>query len=262
MNREKYNNEKEMKHISPTQIKTYISCGRRYFYRYVEARKPENVHYTVPFGRAFHQVIAEINIYRKQKKQIETGMASDWFEEFFNREIEFAESEISFEGKNKEGLIFTAKSMLVKYMSFLSSLKTEVLNVEYGVSCPVAGTDYVFEGVIDSVESDSSRVYLVEVKTAGRLWSEEMVRFDLQAPLYKSAVRSFFPQKDIILRYDIITRNRNVKFESRHCISEGEAHLNMMKEIITGIEKGVYTPKPSYQCKGCEYNKICWEELS
>jgi CRISPR/Cas system-associated exonuclease Cas4 (RecB family) len=249
----------EKKHISPTQLKTYITCGRKYLYRYVEARMPEKVHYAVPFGRAFHQTVAEINIYRKQKKKVALDIAFDWFEEFFSREIEFSETEISFEHEKKSSLIITANQMLKQYLSYLLNLESEVLNVEYEVSCPVEGTDYIFEGVIDTIERTQQNVCLVEIKTAGRMWSENDVKFDLQAPLYRNAVRETF-QEDIILRYDIITRSRNVKMESRFNRADGTAHLDMMREIISGIEKGVFTPKPGYQCKGCEYMRICWEE--
>jgi CRISPR/Cas system-associated exonuclease Cas4 (RecB family) len=249
------------KHISPTQLRTYIICGKKYYYRYVQGIKPEAVHYSVIFGRAFHQTVAEINIYRKQKKQVESGMAFNWFKEFFDREIEFSESEINFVNATETGLINTANIMLNRYITYLSTLKTDVLNIEYGVSYPVEGTDYVFEGMIDSIERDNNRVYLVEVKTASRMWSEEMVKFDLQAPLYKNAISMLFPDDEIVLRYDIITRGMNVKLESKFNITTDKTYQNMMREIISGIEKGVFTPRIGYQCKGCEYEKRCWEGL-
>ncbi|MFQ5693655.1 MAG: RecB family exonuclease, partial [Nitrospinota bacterium] len=48
----------DLPHFSYTQLSTYLTCPRRYFYRYVQRREPEDVAAALLFGKAVHLTVA------------------------------------------------------------------------------------------------------------------------------------------------------------------------------------------------------------
>ena len=249
------------KHISPSQVRTYLSCGRRYKYRYVEDLMPEKVSFAMPFGRAFHQTIADINLYRKQHQPFDHEDAYKLFQEIFQRELTTSEPEVAFdEGEDTNTLISYADGMLKLYTEHIKSLKTEVIAVEHEIEYPIDGTDYLFTGIVDTIEADDKGIWIVELKTTGRMWSDTTVDYDIQAPLYKKALTPVYPDEPIHVRYDIVTRGKSPKVQSKYPDCDNHIRLTeLVREVINGIEKGVYVPRPGYECSRCEYKGICME---
>ena len=160
----------DTKHISPSQIKTYLSCGRKYKYKYVEGLKPERVSFALPFGRAFHQTVADINLYRKKHQSLEKVDVSSLFKETFEREIDTSETPVEFD-KDEDPLLLVsyADKMLKLYMEHIANMNTEVIAIEHEISYPIQGTDYVFTGIVDAIEKDGSSICIVELKTAEKI---------------------------------------------------------------------------------------------
>jgi CRISPR/Cas system-associated exonuclease Cas4 (RecB family) len=249
------------KHISPSQIKTYLSCGRKYKYKYVEGLVPEKVSFALPFGRAFHQTIADINLYRKQHTNMNHEDAYKLFKETFERELTTSETPVTFEdGEDTETLVSYADGMLKLYTEHIQSLKTNVIAVEHELEYPIEGTDYLFTGIVDTIESDNTGICIVELKTTGRMWSDSTVDYDIQGPLYKKALTPAYPQEPIHVRYDIVTRGKNPKVQSKYPDCDNHIRLtDLLREVINGIEKNVFIPKPGYECNRCDYKAICME---
>ena len=156
----------DTKHISPSQIKTYLSCGRKYKYRYVEGLKPERVSFALPFGRAFHQTVAEINLYRKKHQSLEQLDVSGLFKETFEREIQTSEIPVEFDKDDDPlSLISYADKMLGLYTDHIRQMNSEVIAVEHEIEYPIQGTDYVFTGIVDAIEKDVSGICIAELKT-------------------------------------------------------------------------------------------------
>ena len=47
---------KESLHISPSQVRTYLSCPLKYRFSYVEQRQPERISMALPFGSSITAV--------------------------------------------------------------------------------------------------------------------------------------------------------------------------------------------------------------
>ncbi len=249
----------DTKHISPSQIKTYLSCGRKYKYKYVEGIKPEKVSFAMPFGRAFHQTVADINLYRKKHQSLEKVDVSSLFKETFEREIDTSETPVEFD-KDEDPLLLVsyADKMLKLYMEHIGQMNTEVIAIEHEISYPIQGTDYVFTGIVDAIEKDVSGICIVELKTAEKMWSDSTVDYDLQGPLYKKAITPVYPDTPIKVRYDIVTRGKSPKVQSKYSDTNNHIQLtDILREVIYGIEKNVYTPRPGYMCTSCDYKDIC-----
>lgn len=249
----------DTKHISPSQIKTYLSCGRKYKYRYVEGLKPERVSFALPFGRAFHQTIADINLYRKKHQSLENLDLSGLFKETFEREIETSDTPVEFDkDEDPPSLISYADKMLRLYTEHIRQMNTEVIAVEHEISYPIQGTDYVFTGIVDAIERDNTGICVVELKTAEKMWSDTTVEYDLQGPLYKKALTPIYPNQSIQVRYDIVTRGKSPKVQSKFADTNTHIRLqDILREIIYGIEKNVFTPRPGYMCTACDYKNLC-----
>ncbi len=253
------NNNTDNKHISPSQIKTYLSCGRKYKYKYVEGLKPEKVSFALPFGRAFHQTIADINLYRKKHETLGHEDAYKLFQETFERELSTSETPVTFEdGEDTTALISYADKMLKLYSEHIQQMNTEVIAVEHEIEYPIQGTDYIFTGIVDAIEKDTKGICIVELKTTGRMWSDSTVDYDVQGPLYKKALTPVYPNQPIQVRYDIVTRGKSPKVQSKYPDCNNHIRLtDLLREIIYGIEKGVYVPNPGYICNNCDYKAIC-----
>ena len=252
-------NSTDTKHLSPSQIKTYLSCGRKYKYKYVEGLKPEKVSFALPFGRAFHQVVADINLYRKKHQSLEQVDVSGLFKETFEREIQTSETPVEFD-KDEDPLLLVsyADKMLRLYTDHIRQMNTEVIAVEHEIEYPIQGTDYIFKGIVDAIERDSNGICVVELKTAEKMWSDTTVDYDLQGPLYKKALTPIYPNQTIQVRYDIVTRGKNPKVQSKFADTNTHIRLqDILREIIYGIEKGVFVPKPGYTCNICDYKDVC-----
>ena len=249
----------DTKHISPSQIKTYLSCGRKYRYRYVEGLKPERVSFALPFGRAFHQTVAEINLYRKKHQSLEQVDVSGLFKETFEREIQTSEIPVEFDKDDDPlSLISYADKMLGLYTDHIRQMNTEVIAVEHEIEYPIQGTDYVFTGIVDAIEKDVSGICIAELKTTQRMWSDTTVDYDLQGPLYKKALTPIYPNQPIQVRYDIVTRGKSPKVQSKFADTNNHIRLtDVLREIIYGIEKNVFTPRPGYVCNTCDYKGVC-----
>ncbi len=249
----------DTKHISPSQIKTYLSCGRKYKYKYVEGIKPEKVSFALPFGRAFHQTIADINLYRKKHQSLEQVDVSGLFKETFEREIQTSETPVEFDkDDDPESLVSYANKMLKLYTDHIRQMNTEVIAVEHEIEYPIQGTDYVFTGIVDAIEKDSNGICVVELKTAEKMWSDSTVDYDLQGPLYKKALTPIYPNQPIQVRYDIVTRGKNPKVQSKYPDCDNHIRLtDLLREIIYGIEKNVFTPRPGFVCNTCDYKDMC-----
>ena len=249
----------DTKHISPSQIKTYLSCGRKYKYKYVEGIKPEKVSFALPFGRAFHQTVAEINLYRKKHQSLEQVDVSGLFKETFEREIQTSETPVEFDKDDDPlSLISYADKMLRLYVKHIGQMNTEVIAVEHEIEYPIQGTDYVFTGIVDAIEKDVSGICVVELKTAEKMWSNSTVDYDLQGPLYKKALTPIYPNQPIQVRYDIVTRGKSPKVQSKFADTNNHIRLtDILREIIYGIEKNVFTPRPGYTCNACDYKGVC-----
>lgn len=248
----------DKKHISPSQIKIYLQCGRKYFYKYVEERKPLRIHSSILFGRAFHSAIAEFNIMRKCRKENPSGVLS-LFRENLKREMDSSETSIEMESSMDE-MRDTGEKMLNLYMDFLRSLKTNVLEVEVPVEYPIDDTDYIFKGVIDSIEENKEDVDVVEVKTSSRGWAVDTHTYNLQVPFYRDGVRMNYPDRNVRIRYDVLTKGKVPKIISR--VSDGKINLykDVLIGVIKGIENGIFIPKPGYHCRYCGYREICMED--
>lgn len=253
------NSNTDTKHISPSQIKTYLSCGRKYKYKYVEGLKPERVSFALPFGRAFHQTIADINLYRKKHQSLEHGDAYKLFQEAFQREIDTSDMPIDFEdGEDTATLVAYADKMLKLYTEHIKAMNTEVVTVEHEIEYPIQSTDYVFKGIVDAIEADTNGICVVELKTAEKMWSDKTVDYDLQGPLYKKALTPIYHKEPIQVRYDIVTRGKNPKVQSKFADTNNHIQLtDILREIIYGIERNVFTPRPGYMCITCDYKNVC-----
>ena len=249
----------DTKHISPSQIKTYLSCGRRYKYRYVEGLKPESVSFALPFGRAFHQTIADINLYRKKHETLSHEDAYKLFQETFQREIDTSDTLIAFDDEEDTATLLSyADKMLKLYTEHIQSLKTQVIAVEHEIEYPIQDTDYIFMGIVDAIERDANTICVVELKTAEKMWSDTTVDYDLQGPLYKKALTPLYPNEPIQVRYDIVTRGKNPKVQSKYPDCNNHIrHTDILREIIYGIERNVFTPRPGYICNACDYKDVC-----
>ena len=111
---------------------------------------------------------------------------------------------------------------------------------------------------MDALEKDDSSICIVELKTAEKMWSDSTVDYDLQGPLYKKAITPIYPDTSIKVRYDIVTRGKSPKVQSKYSDANNHIQLtDILREVIYGIEKNVYTPRPGYMCTSCDYKDIC-----
>jgi putative RecB family exonuclease len=256
-------------HVSYSQITTYMNCPLKYRFQYIDQVKPEFTSAALPFGGAFHETLAYF--YRGLKDTNTHYSADDLIDVFkidWNLRNE-CDDTIRFE-KND-----TQESMLEKGIAMIQAFHAnvtpgEIIAVESEFCLRKADNNgskpltIPIVGAIDLVERDrEGYIVAVDHKTAAHKYSDNKVEDDLQLTVYTCAVaRSKLVEGDteFYARFDVVTKTKQPELISYYTSRTENDHRRMMKlirEVLVGIESGVFYPIASWMCGSCAFKSHC-----
>lgn len=248
-------------HLSYSSISTYTTCGRSWFYRYVQ-RVLVPTAPALAFGSAFHGAVEEyvsLKVFGQQK-----SLAESW-------EVNWAEAcqgEIAWDGElpeqmANEGLKLLTHPDTVKLLDSLVPLMVEEKPViEKRITLRVPGVPIPIIGYIDIITGDGVPG---DFKTASRAWNQEQAEKETQPLFYLAALNqagySLNPEHRFRHYVFVKTRTPQVQvIESQHSPSQMFWLFKSITEVWQGIEAGLYPTNPgSWKCseKWCEYWRLC-----
>ena len=260
-------------HVSHSQISTYQLCSLKYYFHYVEAKKPESVSVALPFGASLHSAIAVY--YRSVKHgKIETlDNITDCFNTAFTLDIESSEVPVLF-SKNmpdKDAALKMAKSMLEVFYGNVNLNGFEVVDVELPLSSPLytvdgGTTDYRIIGIIDLLlRSPDGEILIVDNKTASKSWSQQLAEQDHQMTAYSYLLinnKKIHPASTVQCRFDVILKLKEPKLQNiqiSRTRADRRRFARLSNMVLAGIDSNIFIPNPSWMCPTCQYAKACNE---
>ncbi len=252
-----------MDHVSASQINLYIQCGLKYKYQYLDKIPRPFKPSGLAFGGVMHSTIEWFHKQRMKGNQVSLEglyriFETDWFVQKVDTEIRFKDDE------DEVKLLLTGKEMLRIYFdSPLDGIESAeipfhvpLLNISTGEDLGIP-----LEGIIDLIEKGG---VVTEFKTSSRTMDPESLNDFLQLTAYSYAYRLLFSKDPKTLKVINFVKTKTPKMvviETSREQKDYDRFFYITKEVIRGIESGIFIPKQSFMCKECEYRELCgsWE---
>ena len=241
------------KHISISQIRTYLRCPLEYRFRYIDGLYvPQSG--AVALGKSIHRAL-EYNF----RQKIDSGhdLPLKDVVDVFNDTYDFLMEDTELDkGENAEELRKEGMRLLSIYHSTVAPGIRPVI-VEEPFQIELDGLYIPLAGIIDLV--DESGV-IVDHKTAKRAYTGDAIQRDLQLTTYAMAYRMLYGKEERAVRLDVMVRGREPRVQtlkgSRN-ERQIERHARLIREVADAIEKGIFYPNESYYCGICRYLTFC-----
>ena len=208
-----------MNSFSPNMLKTYQTCPKKYFYKFVEKINVPASFLKFEQGKKIHALanyyLQNINISR-----IETALTEN------------------------ETLL---------WQSLLNNpfFQKKCYKSEYSLSCKVG--DYWVGGRLDAVVQDEEKYYILDYKTGAVPKNPE---YDYQTMIYLLSLdvqlKSEFPLSFVYIDVKN-TKNYVIEFNE----NRKKEYTEQLAAICTEIDKDTMFKCNLSSCKFCEYSKLC-----
>lgn len=222
--------------IDSSKMQEYMTCPRKYFYRYVLGWDIYSKSIHLVFGEAWHRAMEVLMQQGYTGSAVKEGM--ERFTEYFRRYYEPYEDEI-YAPKNVE----YAYQGLLAYIERYIDDDFEVLHTEVHGTIPIDTTGRMLVGRIDSICKDKNGYFSLEHKTGSRLsavWTEQWT-MKVQIGTYLHALYLMYPEKDVygILVNGVFFLKTMFKFERvpvRKLKNSMQVWLTMVNHYYNSIE--------------------------
>lgn len=237
------------KHLSVTQVKMFLQCPLKYYFRYKEGIKVKP-NSSLTMGRCFHRAVEEF--YRGKMKgeviDIKEAFSSVWAAE--SKETEFKIDEVPGELKD-EGI-----RLIEKYTEEVApNIRPKEIEKEFELV--FENVAYTLKGIIDLIEEDGT---IVDHKCSKRSPNQSDIDRDIQLSAYQLAYRSLYGRDPKGLRYDYVVRNKTPKtlqVPTERSEKALQRFLKLLGYVSKAIEQDIYYPNEGMLCGMCGYKEIC-----
>ncbi|MBF0230978.1 MAG: PD-(D/E)XK nuclease family protein [Desulfamplus sp.] len=259
-------------HISHSAISCYQNCSLKFFYKYVEGRKPESVSINLIFGSSIHTAINMICRSHKNTQIEPLEAITDTFQTCLTLDINNTEIPIIFSKTiaDLNSAISMGKTMLnVFYDNF--NLTEEVVAVDLPLSAVLYDenkqhTEYKLVGVIDLlIKNNTGDLIVVDFKTSSKSMSQSAVDQDQQLTSYSYLLATnkyITPTASVKCRFDVLLKTKEPKLQQLYT-DRDRTHrrrfARLTNMILSGIDAKIFMPTVSWMCQSCEYSIICKE---
>jgi len=246
-------------HLSCSQMNLYMQCSLKYKYLYLDKLPKPFKPSGLAFGSAFHSALAWFHKQRMNGNDVTLEKLfkifdADWYAQKIGDDIRYKS------GDSDMNLRVIAKELLTLYFNndHVKPLEAEMPFVVPLIN-PATGEklDVNFEGFIDLVEKNDT---IAEFKTSSQTMNQNEVDNHLQLTAYSYAYEMLYqrPPKRLKLVDFVKTKKPRVVVLEASCENlDYRRFFNLAKEILRGIQSGVFFPRQSFICKDCEYAKPC-----
>ena len=244
--------------ISPSQITSYLTCPRKYAFRYIEKLPVPFKAAALAFGSAVH---GALEVFHEKRMDGETLHVDEIIHAFrVDWEAEVAGDLRFKEDENAATLRDQGEALLRLYVA--ANADAPVRAVEWPFEVPLidTGTGEVLgpnlRGIFDLILDGD---LLVELKTAARAYDAGTLARHLQISAYAYAYRQSVG-RDPTIKVVALLKLRKPRldvYEATRTPTDDAWFVHLAVEVRRGIEAGVLPPSPSWQCGDCEYAEPC-----
>ena len=246
-------------HLSVSQVKLYLLCPLKYFYRYIQRLSaPPSSELTL--GRSVH-VALETNFRQKITTQHDLPLThvTDAFSDAWEQEAK----DTAFDADEKPGQIKDdgINILTVYHPTVAPTIQPKM--VEQPFELTFANAPYTFKGQIDLIDVHDR---IIDHKTTKRAPSPEQIAQDLQLTAYSLAHHTLQGRPESALRLDVAVRTkvpRIVHLETTRQPTDHVRFLKLLGYVAKGIQSGLFYPNPNFTCPSCPYRRHCeaWQEV-
>ncbi len=262
-------NNQEKRHVSYSQLSTYLMCPLKYKFAYVDCLEPEFTPSALTFGGTIHEAIG--CFYRTiQKTQTKPDLdeilqifKNEWFLRLdIDKKVKFDEDETD-QSLYQLGLkmleTFYKNAVVGQPICIEQEFRLQKMDKQNGELLPIP-----LFGRIDLIERDmNGRIVVVDFKTASKKYAPSKADEDLQLTIYTCALsRSSLVNGDktFLARFDVITKTKKpelVSYPTMRIESDHNRMMKLAKKIIDAIEAGIFYPNTGWQCSSCQHSQSC-----
>ena len=248
-----------MDHLSSSQINLYLLCGLKYRFQYLDKLPKPFRSSALAFGSAVHSALAWLHSERKNGiapslEQLHKIFDADWYSQRIETEMQYKdgdeESKLAEQGKEMLGMYFNIPHKPIKGSEI--PFTVPLLNPSTGERLGIN-----LEGYFDLVEADDT---IVEFKTSAQALTANDIKVHLQLTAYGYAYGLLHRRQPRAYRIVNFVKTKKPKLdvtETERSDANFEAFYHLCEQILNGITKQIFIPRPGYWCQGCEYGSEC-----
>ena len=244
------------RHISVSQVTSYLLCPRKYRYRYIDKLEPEHRSANMAYGSAVHSAIAWWQEQRIESREVTIEDAcrvlrADWTAQVAVGDLDFGDKC----PKEMQELGETLVRLFVE--RFPDEVADEVdYPVELELSDPKTGEvlpiplvgyfDYVVGAVVG------------EIKTTARKASPRS-QWSMQLACYSWAERMATGRRPTMRVVQLVKTKKPQIVVDEFQMSEREEDWfrEVACEVYRSVQAEAFFPNPGWVCPGCEYRRSC-----
>jgi len=250
--------DRTLPHLSFTQVRMYLRCGRQFWYRYVKGLilPPSGA---AVVGRSVHRALEhDLTTALLSGSHEPADVLEDVYAEEFKLQREAADW--SRDRETPERAFETGRRTLRAYVPTLHRIEPLSVEETFEIALPALGHN--LKGVVDLVAQEEGRVVILEHKVFSRRPSKLENDLRLQLALYTFSRETSFVGANVLVR----KREPEVAL-LRDMVTEADRRwaLAVLTYVADGIYKNHFPPADpsSWVCtpEWCGYWEICRKEM-
>lgn len=241
--------------ISPTRLKTYLTCPRQYRYVYIDKIEVP-LSSSLAFGRAVHEALHLLYLDGDGQVATDPAPAIATFDRLWQEALERDNPTFTSSSPTPEGYRELAHRMLTGFIAGQSD-KPFPLVMEFPFE--VEASEHTLVGIIDRVDAGGDGLTIVDYKTGRAKPSRRDVDGDLQLTVYALAAEQVFgmPVERIVYYHlrdqtEIVTTRGTEEFERLTSL--------VLPHVLQAIEAAMFPPCYGYWCRYCDHRERCQAE--
>jgi len=252
----------EEPHLSYSQISTYMQCGLKYRFNYIDRLEPEFTPSALHFGRAIHSSIQAFLQSSLEADPLRADQLVDIYREEW-RGVDGPPVRYS-RRESEESLYNTARQILTVFTE-QHDPAIEVIAVEEAFTLDLAAIAEDFPqdippltGYVDAILKNGSTA-LVDYKTSSRKPNGDVNAMQLVA-YSLAASRLGYDPNELQYRYDYLLKTAKPELVSCPVAIDDNDRRRLLKttaKVWKGIQSSIFYPNPSYLCSSCPYQRHC-----
>ena len=250
-------------YLSPSGIKSYLSCPAKYYYeRVLKVELPTSP--ALFLGTCVHETLATLHRSQMRGEAMSKQAVLAEFGSVFQSKLK-ADEPVFTEKQTRQKVFETGTKLVDAYMdSKLGSDSRPNLGVEIHLEEDIVDGAPPLQGIIDLVkEDDDGKLVIADIKTSAatpdlktEAWLNE-IQIVAYAVLMQKALGREANRAE--LWYLVKTATPKVLLHKLDTLSDVQVERfhAIYQHVANGIATGDFSPRPSFSCRFCDFRDRC-----
>ncbi len=244
--------------ITASKIQAYLTCPRKFAFRYIEKVPPAWKAAALALGSAVHSAL---QVFHEKRMEGITAPADEVAAVFLTDFAAQQVDDLRFkDGEDAAALASTGDALIRAYVAENADLSVRAVEWPFQVPLADPGTGEILgpdlRGVFDLLLPDDQ---IVELKTAARAYDPDTLARNLQFSAYVYAYRQAFGREPT-LRIVALLKHKKPKLARYETARSPETRtwfVHLAAEVARAIDAHAFPPNPGWPCNDCEYQHAC-----